>query len=110
MTALAAEAVGVASSWLTAGIDPMGFRSADSRLATQGTWSLGFGRHGSDNQVVSFLQLPFENRADFRVCMVCDSKRNLDRLHRLIGMKLPSHGSLRFRCARQILGTHTRLL
>src|SRR5438445_9933751 len=107
MTARAVEAVGVAPSWLTLGIDPMvWFRFADSRLASQGTWSLRLGRHRSDNQVVALLQVPFDNGADFCVRMICDSKRNLHRLHRLIGMKLPNHGSLCFRCSRQILGTH----
>ena len=35
--------------------------------------------------------------------MVCDSKRNLDRFHRIVGMELPDNGSLLFRCSGQIL-------
>src|ERR1700736_1036199 len=100
MTARAAESVGIASSWLTADVDPIGRPDSRFLLAPQGAWRLGLGRHRSDNYVVALLQVPFENCVDLSIGMVCDSKRNLDRFHCVIWMELPNHGRLCLRCAR----------
>src|SRR6266404_5960452 len=103
MTELAAEAVGVASIWLTSGIDTM--ELSELILAPYAAWSWGLGRHRSNNHVIPFFQFPFENRAGLRICMVCDSKRNFDRFHRVVRMELPNNRSLCFRCARHVLGS-----
>src|SRR3982074_1049731 len=102
MTELAAEADGVASIWLTSGIDPMGL--SELILTPYAAWSWGLGRHRSNNHVIPLFQFPFENCAGFRICMVCDSKRNFDRFHRVVRMELPNNGSLCFRRPRHVLG------
>src|SRR5260370_16990525 len=103
MTALAGEAIGVGTSWLTAGIDSMEFIPGCKSLAPYSAWRLVLRRHRSNSDVVPFLQFSFEDSADFGVCVVCDSKRNLNRFHRLVRMELPNNGRLRFRCATQVL-------
>src|SRR6266404_215138 len=102
MTALAAEAVGAASIWLTPGIDAM--ELSELILTPYAAWSWGLGGHRSNNHVIPLFQFPFENCAGFRICMVCDAKRNFDRFHRVVGMELPNNGSLCFRRSRHILG------
>src|SRR6266404_3572896 len=106
MTELAAEAVGVASIWLTSGIDTM--ELSELILTPYAAWSWGLGRHRSNNHVIPFFQFPFENRAGLRICMVGDSKRNFDRFHRVVRMELPNNGSLCFRRPRRILGGSAR--
>src|SRR6267378_1928959 len=102
MTALAADDVGVASIWLTPGIVAM--ELSELILTPYAAWSWGLGRHRSNNHVIPFFQFPFENRAGLRICMVCDSKRNFDRFHRVVRMELPNNGSFCFRYARHVLG------
>src|SRR6266436_2537619 len=102
MTELAAEAVGVVSIWLTPGIDTMEY--SELILTPYAAWSWGLGRHRSNNHVIPFFQFPFENCAGLRIRMVCDSKRNFDRFHRVVRMELPNDGSLCFRCPRHVLG------
>src|SRR3981081_1831066 len=102
MTALAAEAVGAAWIWLTSVIDPM--ELSELILTPYAAWSWGLGRHRSNNHVIPLFQFPFENYAGFRICMVCDSKRNFDRFHRVVRMELPNNGSLCFRRPRHVLG------
>src|SRR5712664_2863290 len=102
MTELATEAVGVASTWLTPGIDTM--ELSEPILTPYAAWSWGLGRHRSNNHVIPFFQFPFENCAGLRICMVGDSKRNFDRFHRVVRMELPNDGCLCFRCPRHVLG------
>src|SRR5467141_2206131 len=102
MTELAAEGVSVASIWLTSGIDTM--ELSELILTPYAAWSGGLGRHRSNDHVIPLFQFPFENRAGLRICMVCDSKRNFDRFHRVVRMELPNNGSLCFRRPRHVLG------
>src|ERR1700687_2341205 len=92
MTAPVPEADDVASIWLTPGIDAM--ELSELILTPYAARSWGLGRHRSNNQVVPFLQLPFENCVGLGICVVCDSKRNFDRFHRVVGMELPNNSSL----------------
>src|SRR4030088_420018 len=101
MTELAAEAVGVASIWLTPGIDAM--ELSELILTPYAAWSWGLGRHRSNNHVIPLFQFPFEDRGGFGICVVCDAKRNFDRFHRVVEMELPNKVSLWFRCARHVL-------
>src|SRR5271169_4260143 len=102
MTALAAEAARVTSGRWIAGADSIGW-SRTAALAPQTAESLVLGHHRPDNHIVPFFQFPFENCADLRVGVVCDSKRNLNRFHRVIRMELPNYGSICFRSTREIL-------
>src|SRR6267143_2794944 len=102
MTELATEAVGVASTWLTPGIDTM--ELSEPILTPYAAWSWGLGRHRSNNHVIPLFQFPFENCAGLGICMVCDSKRNFDRFHGVVRIELPNNGSLCFRRPRHVLG------
>src|SRR6266436_1829322 len=81
----------------------MPWSSLELILTPYAARSWGLGRHRSNNHVIPFLQFPFENCAGLGICMVCDSKRNLDRFHRVVLTELPYNGSLRFRRPRHIL-------
>src|SRR6267378_4095838 len=102
MTALAAVGAGVASSWLTAGIDPMDWYKSEL-LAPQGARNLVLGHYRSNNHVITFFQVPFENCTDLGIGVVGDSERNFHRFHRLIGMELPNHSVFCFRRVWEIL-------
>src|SRR6266404_2402870 len=102
MTELAAEGVSVASISLTPGIDTM--ELSELILTPYAAWSWCLGRHRPNNHVIPFLQVPFENCAGLRICMVGDSKRNLDRFHLVVRMELPNTGSLCFPSPMHVLG------
>src|SRR6266436_2391420 len=82
----------------------MPWSSLELILTPYAARSWGLGRHRSNNHVIPFFQFPFENCAGLGICMICDSKRNFDRFHRVVRVELPDNGSLCFRCARHVLG------
>src|SRR5260370_25801190 len=95
---LRAAAIGVSSIGFTAGVEFMSKLCLARRsLAPERAEALRLWRQGPDHHVFSRLQLALKNRTRFRVCVVCNSNGNLDRLERVIEMEFPHHRAICFR-------------